>query len=339
MNEVYEELGIGLNHEHIRGESFYNPLLKSVVSDLRASGLLVEDQGAQVVFCEGFTNKEGARLPLIVQKQDGGFGYAATDLAAGRFRAAELKATRLIYVVDARQSDHFAQVFWTLRAAGWVAAEVTLEHVAFGTILGKDKKPFKTRAGGTVRLREVLQEATQRAAQVIAEKSPELPEFERERIARAVGIGAVKFADLSGERIKDYVFDWDRMLALEGNTSPYLQNAYVRIQSILRKGEVDVSGLLSDAIVISDPAERALALELLQFPQTIESVARSLEPHRLCNYLCDLAGRYHSFHEHCRVLNAATEVERESRLALCHLVARTLQRGLGLLGIQSIERM
>lgn len=339
MNSVYQKLGLLLEPSDIRPESFYNPQLGPVVSDLRAASVLVEDQGAQVVFPDGFKNKEGEPLPLIVQKRDGGFGYAATDLAAVRFRVSELKANRIVYVVDARQADHFAQVFWTLRRAGWVPPETQLEHVAFGTILGEDKKPFKTRSGGTVRLEEVLDDATERALTVIAEKNQELPLAEQRQLAAAVGIGAVKYADLSSERIKDYVFDWQRMLALEGNTAPYLQNAHVRIHSILRRGEISSAELRAEDLVLDDPAERALGIELLQFPQTIESVARSLEPHRLCNYLYGLASGYHTFYERCSVLKADTEATRKSRLALSYLVARTLHCGLNLLGIEAIERM
>ncbi|MEN9580810.1 MAG: hypothetical protein RJA70_3819, partial [Pseudomonadota bacterium] len=214
MSHVYQKLELLLEAGDIRPESFYNSRLTAVVDDLRAAAVLVEDQGARVVFAEGFKNKEGDPLPLIVQKSDGGFGYAATDLAAVRFRVSELAATRIVYVVDARQADHFAQVFWTLRHAGWVAPTTQLEHVAFGTILGEDKRPFRTRSGGTVRLEEVLDEATERALKIIADKNPDLPAAEQRELAAAVGIGAVKYADLSSERIKDYVFDWQRMLAL-----------------------------------------------------------------------------------------------------------------------------
>lgn len=344
MDEVCGALGVLLTHEDIRPESFYNDALVPLVEELRAKGLLVEDQGARVVFCDGFTNKDGDPLPLIVQKSDGGFGYAATDLAAGKFRVQTLGAKRVIYVVDARQSDHFTQVFWTLRHSGIAPAEsVSFEHVAFGMILGKDKKPFKTRAGDSVRLAEVLQEAEERATAIIRDKiearGGSLAADEQSRIGRAVGIGALKYADLSSERIKDYVFDWDRMLAFEGNTSPYLQNAYVRIRSIFRKGEADFDGAAGATIHIEQVEERRLAMQLLQLPQIVESVAASLEPHRLCNYLCDLATGYHSFYEHCRVLNAESDAVRSSRLALSALVARTLRLGLTLLGIEVIEQM
>lgn len=344
MDEVCGQLGVLLTHDDIRPESFYNGALVPLVDELRAAGLLVEDQGAKVVFCEGFSNKEGEPLPLIVQKSDGGFGYAATDLAAGKFRVQSLGARRVVYVVDARQADHFTQVFWILRKSGIAPAEsVSLEHVAFGMILGKDKKPFKTRAGDSVRLADVLEEAQSRAAAIIAAKVESrggaLSADEQRAIGRAVGIGALKYADLSSERIKDYVFDWDRMLAFEGNTSPYLQNAYVRIRSIFRKGEADFDAAAMTPIHIEQTEERRLAMQLLQLPQIIDSVASSLEPHRLCNYLCDLATSYHSFYEHCRVLNAESDAVKSSRLALSALVARTLRLGLTLLGIDVIEQM
>lgn len=344
MDEVCGALGVKLTHEDIRPESFYNDELVPLVNDLRAKGILVEDQGAQVVFCEGFNNKEGQPLPLIVQKSDTGFGYAATDLAAGKYRIETLGAERIVYVVDARQSDHFTQVFWVLRAAGIAPKDkVSLEHVAFGMILGKDKKPFKTRAGDSVRLASVLTEAEERATAIINQKVESrggtLSAEERAHIGRAVGIGALKYADLSSERIKDYVFDWDRMLAFEGNTAPYLQNAYVRIRSIFRKGEADFDASAATAITLEQPEERRLAMQLLQLPQIVDGVSSSLEPHRLCNYLCDLATGFHSFYEHCRVLNAENEQIKQSRLALSAVVARTLRLGLDLLGIPVIEQM
>jgi arginyl-tRNA synthetase len=344
MDEVCAALGVKLTHEDIRPESFYNDSLVPLVNELRAKGILVEDHGAQVVFCEGFNNKEGQPLPLIVQKSDTGFGYAATDLAAGKYRIQTLGANRVVYVVDARQSDHFTQVFWVLRKAGIAPKEsVSLEHTAFGMILGKDKKPFKTRAGDSVRLASVLAEAEERATAIINHKVESrggtLSPAERADIGRAVGIGALKYADLSSERIKDYVFDWDRMLAFEGNTAPYLQNAYVRIRSIFRKGEASFEAAASATIAIEQPEERRLAMQLLQLPQIVDGVASSLEPHRLCNYLCDLATSFHGFYEHCRVLNADNDDIKQSRLALSALVARTLQLGLNLLGIPVIEQM
>ena len=341
MNHVFELLGVLLRDGDLRGESFYNPRLAGVVEDLRSGGLLVESDGAQVVFCEGFTSKTGAPLPLIVRKSDGGYGYAATDLAAARFRVQDLGATRVVYVVDARQSDHFAMVFWTLRKAGWVAPEVALEHVAFGTILGPDKKPFKTRSGGTVKLAEVLQEAVTRARAALEAKDRGLDAAELERIARAVGVGAVKYADLSSDRIKDYVFDYDRMLALEGNTAPYLQYAYVRVQSILRRASEESPGLqhAGSALLVSDPIERQLMLLLLRLPRVVDQVVRSLEPHRLCGYLYELASLVHQFHERCPVLKAPDQQLRNSRLALSDVAGRSLRLGLELLGVSVVDRM
>lgn len=337
MNAAYVRLGVLLEDADIRPESYYNPMLPTVVTDLRAAGLLVEDGGAQVVFPEGMQNKEGAPLPLFVQKSDGGYGYATTDLAAIRYRVSQLGATRIVYVVDSRQADHFKMVFWTARKAGWAPAGTSLEHVPFGTILDKDRKPFKTRAGGTPPLMDFLHEATDRAERVLLEKNPELTKDERASIANAIGIGALKYADLSSERIKDYGFDSDRMLAFEGNTAPYLQNAYVRIQSIFRKGEFAVD--VGTAIHLEHDTERTLGLLLLRLPRIIDQVAASLEPHRLCGYLYELAAAFHAFYHSCRVLNAETDTLRQSRLQLCALVGRTLGLGLSLLGIPIVDRM
>jgi arginyl-tRNA synthetase len=357
MNQVFARLAVLLTDQDLRGESFFNSRLPSVVEDLRATGLLVESDGALVVFCEGFTSKTGAPLPLIVKKSDGGYGYGATDLAAGRFRVQELGAERVVYVVDARQSDHFAMVFWALRAAGWVPPEVALEHVAFGKILGEDKKPFKTRAGGTVKLAEVLDEAVSRARVALESRDRGHEPAELAEIARAVGVGAVKYADLSSDRIKDYVFDYDRMLALEGNTAPYLQYAYVRVQSILRRAAEQSaaeqsaaeqsasaegaagSELRGAALLITEPVERQLLLLLLRLPRVLEQLDRTLEPHRLCVYLYELASLVHQFHERCPVLKAPEPSVRKSRLALSELAGRSLKLGLELLGVTVVNRM
>ncbi|MEM6854004.1 MAG: arginine--tRNA ligase [Planctomycetota bacterium] len=339
MNDVFARLGVLLDNDDLAAESFYNDKLGAVVTDLAAAGLLHDLDGAQVAYIDGYLNREGEPLPMAVQKSDGGFGYPATDLAAVRYRVQTLGADRVIYVVDSRQKDHFGQFFALARQAGWVPDEARLDYVSFGTILGKDKKPFKTREGGTVKLADVLDEAVSRADAAIAEKNPDLPAEERQAVARSVGIGAVKYADLSNDRIKDYVFDYDRMLALDGNTAPYLLYSYARIRSIFRKGEIAFDGFVNDQLAVNEPAERALALQLLQFGDVIESVADSLEPHRLCNYLYELATRYHRFFEQCPVLRADDEATKASRLALCHLTARTLERGLGLLGINVVERM
>ncbi len=332
MNDIFTRLGVALSNDHLKGESFYNDRLAPVAESLQSAGVAVESEGALCVF------NDTDDAPLIVRKSDGGFGYAATDLAALRHRIEDLGGQRLIYVVDSRQRDHFNKFFATARRAGWVG-DTQLEYVPFGTIMGKDRKPFKTRDGGTVRLTDVLNEAIDRAGKVIAVKAPDLSPDERDKIAKIVGIGAVKYFDLSNDRIKDYVFDWDRMLALEGNTAPYLQNAYVRIRSIFRKGEVDPATLDGGAIKLEHQAERALALQLLQLPRIVGSVADSLEPHRLCTYLYELASSFHKFYEKCPVLAADTEAQRLSRLALCDLVARTLKQGLELLGIGTVERM
>ncbi|HTV20215.1 MAG TPA: arginine--tRNA ligase [Polyangiaceae bacterium] len=337
MNDVFGKLGVLLRDEDLRGESFYNTRLAGVVGDLRSAGVLEESDGAQVVFCEGFTSKGGSPLPLIVQKSDGGYGYAATDLAAARFRIGDLNRNRLIYVVDSRQSDHFGMLFWTLRRAGWAPPEVSLEHVAFGTILGADRKAFKTRAGGTVKLADVLDEAVSRARAALVERGRDLDPSELDQIARAVGVGAVKYADLSSDRIKDYTFDYDRMLAMEGNTAPYLQYAYVRVQSILRKA--DPGDIAAGEIAITDPIERELMLELLELPRLVAQLVSTLEPHRLCTYLYELASRVHQFHERCPVLKAPDAATRQSRLVLSALAGRTLKLGLELLGVTVVERM
>ena len=339
MNQVFSSLGVQLTDDHLKPESFYNDRLSSVVEAIENAGMIRDLKGAKVVYVDGFIDKEGEPLPMAIQKSDGGFGYPATDLAAAHYRVVDLKADRVVYVVDSRQKDHFRQFFKVAEDVGWLKNGSELVHVGFGTIMGADRKPFKTREGGTVKLADVLDEAVDRAGKVIAEKARDLSPEERDAIARVVGVGAVKYFDLSNDRIKDYVFDWDRMLALEGNTAPYLQNAYVRIRSIFRKGEVDPASMTGKEIKLDQDAERALALQLLQLPRIIDSVADSLEPHRLCTYLYELAASFHKFYEKCPVLAADSDARRDSRLALCDLVARTLKQGLELLGIDTVERM
>ena len=332
---VYEKLGVGLKREDVRGESAYNPDLAVVVKDLQAQGLAVESEGAQVVFLDEFKNKEGQAQAYIVQKQDGGYLYSTTDLAAVRYRVATLKADRVLYVVDARQSLHFQQMFSVSRKAGYAPATLSLEHVGFGVMLGEDGKPFKTRSGGTVKLAELLAEAELRAHALVSEKNPDMPEVERRVIARAVGIGAVKYADLSKNRNSDYVFSWDSMLSFEGNTAPYLQYAYTRIASVFRRAE----GFDATApVVLGEEAERQLALALARFADALQSVARETMPHFLCAYLYELAGQFMRFYEACPVLKSEGAV-RASRLRLCELTARTLKTGLGLLGIEVLEQM
>jgi arginyl-tRNA synthetase len=346
MKETCARLGVDLRDENVRGESFFNDQLPDVVTDLQKLGLLVHSEGAEVVYCDGFSGKTGAPLPLIVRKSDGGFGYAATDLAAARFRIGTLGADRVIYVVDARQSDHFAMVFTALRQAGWVPPHVQLEHVAFGTILGEDRRPFKTREGGVVKLSSLIDEAVERAKAALVARERELPAAELEHIANAVGVSAIKYADLANDRIKDYVFNYERMLAMDGNTAPYLQYAYVRVRSILRRGEGSAETATNSTarnvpseLLLGETVERELTLMLLQFPRTVAQVASSLEPHRLCTYLHEIAATVHRFHETCPVLKAETEALKQSRLALSDLAGRVLAQGMELLGVAVVERM
>ena len=333
---VYLQLGVKLGPDDVMGESAYNDDLAPVVAELKAKGLLVESQGAQVVFLEEFRNKEGEPAAYIVQKQDGGYLYSTTDLACTRYRDHVLHADRVLYVVDARQALHFAQVFAVSRKAGFVRPELVLEHVPFGTMMGKDNKPFKTRSGGTVKLVDLLDEAQQRAFDLVSGKNPDMPEARREVIARAVGIGAVKYADLAKHRTSDYVFDWDSMLSFEGNTAPYLQYAYTRVASIFRQaGVVDEHA----ALVLVEPVEHALALALAQLPDLLQQVAVETAPHFLCAYLYGLAQKFSRFYDACPVLKADDAATRASRLRLCAATARTMEVGLGLLGIAVLEEM
>ncbi|MEU0533385.1 arginine--tRNA ligase [Amycolatopsis tolypomycina] len=333
FNEVYALLGISLTDKDIYGESFYNPYLAAVVDDLEEAGLTEVSDGAICVFPEGFRNREGDRLPLIVRKRDGGYGYAATDLATVRYWTAERGATDLLYVVGTPQAQHFAMLFATCRAAGWLTGHA--EHVGFGTVLGADGKTMRTRAGETVKLADLLTEAVTQAAAVVAERS-ELDAAEQAEVARAVGIGAVKYADLSGDRERDYVFAWDRMLAKEGNTSVYLQYAHARTQSILRKA----GGLPGGTdVLLEAPAERALALKLLQFGEALTAATNAYAPHKLCTYLYETAVAFSQFFEKCPVLKAPSPALRASRLRLTALTSQTLVLGLELLGIEAPERL
>ena len=334
---VYSTLGVGLEPADVRGESAYNDDLPRVVEDLRAKGLLVESNGAQCVFLEEFKNKDGQITPVIVQKSDGGYLYATSDLAAVRYRAGALAADRILYIVDARQSFHLQQVFAVARAAGYAPEATALEHHAFGAILGADNRPFRTRAGGTVKLMDVLEEGVERAFAQVSEKNPEMDEAERRQIARVIGIGSVKYMELSFNRTSDYVFDWDKMLALDGNTAPYMLYSYARIKSMFRRADVDESAL-GGAITVGERAENVLAIKLLQFPEVVAAVAHQCYPHLLCNYLYELSDAFMKFYEQCPVLRA-DEPLRTSRLLLALLTARILHQGLDLLGIETLERM
>ena len=337
FSEVYERLGVTLGPEDVAGESRYNAELPDVVAELQRAGLARESEGALCVFPPGFTTREGEPLPLSVRKQDGGFTYATTDLAALRYRVRTLGARRVIYVVGTPQTQHLAMVFATARLAGWVDDGVRLEHVAFGSVLGPDRKMLKTRAGDSISLVALLDEAVERAARVVEEKSPHLEPAQKARIAAAVGIGAIKYADLANDRIKDYVFDWSRMLALDGNTAPYLMYAHARIRSILRRASEEGTAAIG-SIAVETPEERALALALLEFPATLVRTAETLQPHRICGQLYEIASAFTTFYERCPVLRAPDPV-RASRLALCSLTAQVLARGLDLLGIAAPEQI
>jgi len=335
---IYDVLNIQINE---RGESFYNPYLSAVVADLKVAGLLVEDHGAQCIFVDGFTNREGQPLPLIVQKSDGGFNYATTDLAALRYRITEDKAQRIIYVTDSGQSDHFAQVFQVAQKANWIPETVEITHVPFGLVQGEDGKKLKTRSGDTVRLRDLLDESVDRfgailEARIAEEDRTESPEF-KTNVATVAGLSAVKYADLSQNRTSNYVFSYDKMLADRGNTAPYLIYAYARVQSISRKGNIDFSTLTS-TLQLREDAELMLAKHLLQLEEAIAAVGTELLPNRLCLYLFELSQKFNTFYDACPVLKAEGDVK-ESRLILCDLTARSLKLGLGLLGIQTLDRM
>ena len=337
FDEVYAKLDVLLTDADVVGESHYNPMLGDVVRDLDSLGLLVESDGALCVFPEGFTNRHGDPLPLIVRKSDEGFGYAATDLAAIRDRVGRLGASVVLYVVGAPQSQHLEMCFAAARMAGWLPAGVEAVHVAFGNVLGSDRKMFRTRAGQTVKLVDLLDEGVQRAAAGVAERNPSLDEATRAGVARALGIGAVKYADLSTDRTRDYVFDWDRMLAFEGDTGPYLQYAHARIRSIFRRaGEAPPPVL---APVLAEPAERALALALLGFGEALDQAVAGWSPSKLCTYLFELATAFTTFYETCPVLGAPAPALRRSRMGLADLTARVLACGLGLLGITAPDQM
>jgi arginyl-tRNA synthetase len=334
----YARIGVRLRREDVVGESFYDPLLAPTIAELEAKGLAVPSDGALCVFPPGFTGRDGAPLPLIVRKQDGGYGYATTDLAAIKHRTGTLHATRILYVVGSPQAQHLEMVFATARLAGWLPPEANARHVAFGSVLGSDRKMLKTREGDAIKLADLIDEAIERAGAKVRERNPELGADELAELARKIGIGAIKYADLSSDRIKDYVFDWNRMLAFEGNTAAYVMYGCARSHSIFRKGAVDEGALRASAIAIEAPAEHALAAALLRFGSIVQYVAETLEPHHLCSYLFEVAGLFATFYNACPVLQAEGGA-RESRLALCGLTARVLGRGLDLLGIEAPERM
>ncbi|VTM93426.1 arginine--tRNA ligase [Raoultella planticola] len=340
QNQItYDRLNVTLTRDDVMGESLYNPMLPGIVADLKAKGLAVESEGATVVFLDEYKNKEGEPMGVIIQKKDGGYLYTTTDIACAKYRYETLHADRVLYYIDSRQHQHLMQAWTIVRKAGYVPESVPLEHHMFGMMLGKDGKPFKTRAGGTVKLADLLDEALERARRLVAEKNPDMPAAELEQLANAVGIGAVKYADLSKNRTTDYVFDWDNMLAFEGNTAPYMQYAYTRVLSVFRKAEVDEQALAAAPVIITEAREAQLAARLLQFEETLTVVAREGTPHVMCAYLYDLAGLFSGFYEHCPIITAESDTARNSRLKLAQLTARTLKQGLDTLGIETVERM
>lgn len=325
QNQVaYDRLNVTLTKDDVMGESLYNAMLPEIVADLKAKGLAVESEGATVVYLDEYKNKDGEPMGVIIQKKDGGYLYTTTDIACAKYRYETLGADRILYYIDSRQHQHLMQAWTIVRKAGYVPESVPLEHHMFGMMLGKDGKPFKTRSGGTVKLSDLLDEAVERAGKLIAEKNPDMPADELKQVINAVGIGAVKYADLSKSRTTDYIFDWDNMLALDGNTAPYMQYAYTRVVSVFRRAGVDETSLTLPLVVTED-REATLATRLLQFEEIITTVAREGTPHVMCSYLYDLAGLFSSFYEHCQILNAESEEIRQSRLKLAMLTAKTLK--------------
>ncbi|MDR3431084.1 MAG: arginine--tRNA ligase [Rouxiella aceris] len=339
QNQItYDRLNVTLTRDDVMGESLYNSMLPGIVADLQAKGLAVDSEGAVVVYLDEYKTKDGDPMGVIIRKKDGGYLYTTTDIACAKYRYETLGADRVLYYIDSRQHQHLMQAWTIVRKAGYVPDSVALEHHAFGMMLGKDGKPFKTRAGGTIKLADLLDEALVRARELIMSKSPELPEDELNKLINAVGIGAIKYADLSKSRTTDYIFDWDNMLAFEGNTAPYMQYAYTRVASIFKRADIDVASL-TEPMVLSEDREAALATRLLQFEEVLTSVAREGTPHMMCAYLYDVAGLFSSFYEHCPILNAEDATTRNSRLKLALLTQRTLKTGLDTLGIETVERM
>ena len=336
--KVYDRLNVMLTPDDVKGESAYNADLPDIVASLQAQGLLSESNGAQCVFLDEFKNAEGNPLPVIVQKAGGGYLYATTDLASMRYRSQQLKADRALYFVDQRQALHFQMAFEVARRAGFVRQDMQLEHMGFGTMNGADGRPFKTRDGGTVKLVDLLDEAEQRAYSLVKSKNPELEEAELRQIARAVGIGAVKYADLSKHRTSDYSFNFEQMLSFEGNTAPYLLYAFTRVASVFRKLGTGMDGL-PGSIRLEAEQEQALGAKLAQFAEVLNGVGEKGVPHLLCSYLYDLAGLFSSFYEHCPILSAENETVKQSRLRLAALTGKTLKQGLELLGLETLERM
>jgi len=339
FDRVYRSLDVLLTADDIMGESAYNHLLAQVVERLDAAKMLETSDGAEVVFVDGFVNRDNEPLPLIIRKTDGGYNYATSDLACVIDRVERLGATVILYIVGAPQAQHLEMVGVVSRKAGWVPETTQMVHVAFGNVLGSDRKILKSRSGEVVKLDALLTEAVERAKDAVRAKNPDWSDAQHNSIAQQVGIGAIKYADLSTDRIKDYVFDWERMLSFDGNTSPYLQYAHARICSIFRKAGVDRASVRGVTPLVEHEAERALVLRLLQFDTAVLDTLDKYSPHRLCTYLYDLASEFSAFYEHCPVMRAENDAQRTSRLALCDFTARVMSQGLSLLGIETPEQM
>lgn len=342
--KIYQRLNVLLTPEDVMGESLYNPMLPEIVADLEAKGLAVESDGAKVVFLpelenRELKNKQGEPMGVIIQKSDGAFLYSTTDIACAKYRYERFGADRILYYVDSRQQQHLAQSWSIARLAGYIPAHVSLEHHHFGMMLGKNGKPFKTRSGGNVKLTDLLDEALQRTLELLDQRSSTLNDEQRHKVAQVVSIGAIKYSDLSRNRTTDYLFDWEKMLSLEGNTSPYLQYAYSRICAIFRRAECPMAAPPDGRLFLTESVERSLAVKLLQFPETLCQVARDGTPHLTCHYLYELAGLFSRFYESCPILSSHDEALRSSRLRVAALTARVIRLGLETLGIQTVERM
>ena len=338
FNLVYDKLDVLLTNDDLAGESRYQSLMQGVHGRLEAQGLVREDDGAMVVDVDGFTNRDGDPLPMITKSRTGAFMYATSDLACVVDRVERLHADLMLYVIGSPQAQHLQMVFAVCAKAGWLVPPAEAVHVGFGSVLGEDRKMLRSRSGASVKLVDLLDEAVERADASIAEKNPDLPADERQRVAKMVGIGAIKYADLSTDRVKDYVLDFDRMLAFEGNTGPYCQYAHARINRVFAKAGVERSSVASTPILVDEPQERALALQILAFPTAVDAVIDQWQPHKLCTYVYDLASAFSGFYEHCPILPSEEPV-RSSRLALADLTARVLERALDLLGIDAPEQM
>ena len=339
FNSVYQMLGVLLNDDNLAGESIYEDLLPEVVKRLESQDLIVESEGALVVFPDGWYNRENEPLPLIIRKGDGGYNYATTDLACIINRVESIECNEMLYVVGAEQSQHFSMVFQVAKDAKFMDEKTRAVHVSFGLVMGSDGKKLASREGKAITLEELLEESVNRAEKLILEKNSSMSDSDRKKVSKMIGIGAIKYADLSIDRNKNYVFDWDKMLSFDGNTAPYLQYAHARICSIFRKSSISRESTFNSEILVVNDFEKSLSKSIIGFSESIDETINSYSPHRLAVYLHHLAQDFASFYENCPVLVSNDETQMNSRLALCNLTARTLKTGLGLLGIETPENM